>query len=180
VDRSVCGFGHSINPVSNETGIGRNKGWICYEHLMLRIRMRMIEQGEDFHVAAIFAAFSLHRGPRLDEADAEGQFFWGPRSRGDCALSLRRQEEVWHFPLLDMMNLSPCMAEARPWSHSESRWCPQPFIVCLQCLKPQTGRLRSGAVIPRGVWLQQTRERAEHRVRLKPDELSPDETGPGI
>jgi O-acetylserine/cysteine efflux transporter len=37
-----------------------------------------------------------------------------------------------------------------------------------------------GAVLLLGVWLQQTRGRADRRMRPKPEELSPDETGPGI
>ena len=50
---------------------------ICREHLMPLIRARMIDQGEDFHIAVFPGAFSLHIGPRLEEPDREGQFFWG-------------------------------------------------------------------------------------------------------
>jgi len=42
------------------------------------------------------------------------------------------------------------------------------------------GLAAGGAVILLGVWLQQTRKSPGDRVRLKPDEVSPDEIGPGI
>src|SRR5437899_11926586 len=41
------------------------------------IRARMIEQGEDFHISVFPGAFSLHTGPKLEEPDLEGRFFWG-------------------------------------------------------------------------------------------------------
>jgi len=37
----------------------------------------MIEQGEDFHISVFPGAFSLHTGPKLEEPDLEGRFFWG-------------------------------------------------------------------------------------------------------
>lgn len=60
-----------------ETDIGRIGGLICGEHLMPLIRARMIEQGEDFHIAVFPGAFSLHTGPKLEEPDHDAQFFWG-------------------------------------------------------------------------------------------------------
>jgi len=41
------------------------------------VRARMIEQGEDFHVGVFPGAFALHTGPKLEEADTGGTFFWG-------------------------------------------------------------------------------------------------------
>ncbi|MGH2359336.1 MAG: nitrilase-related carbon-nitrogen hydrolase, partial [bacterium] len=69
--------GDGTDLVTYETDIGRIGGLICGEHLMTLIRARMIEQGEDFHIAAFPGAFSLHAGPKLEEADVNGQFFWG-------------------------------------------------------------------------------------------------------
>lgn len=77
VERAVWGFGDGSDLVTYETDIGRIGGLICGEHLMPLIRARMIEQGEDFHVAVFPGAFSLHCGPKLEEADVDGKFFWG-------------------------------------------------------------------------------------------------------
>lgn len=77
VERAVWGFGDGADLVSYETDIGRIGGLICGEHLMPLIRARMIEQGEDFHIAVFPGAFSLHTGPKLEEPDREAQFFWG-------------------------------------------------------------------------------------------------------
>ena len=77
VERAVWGFGDGTDLVSYETDIGRIGGLICGEHLMPLVRARMIEQGEDFHVAVFPGAFSLHTGPKLEEPDREAQFFWG-------------------------------------------------------------------------------------------------------
>jgi len=77
VERAIWGPGDGSDLVSYETDIGRIGGLICGEHLMPLIRARMIEQGEDFHVAVFPGAFSLHTGPKLEEPDTEGSFFWG-------------------------------------------------------------------------------------------------------
>ncbi len=77
VERAVWGNGDGSDLVTYETDIGRIGGLICGEHLMPLIRARMIEQGEDFHVAVFPGAFALHCGPKLEEADLEGKFFWG-------------------------------------------------------------------------------------------------------
>jgi nitrilase len=77
VERAVWGCGDGSDLVSYETDIGRIGGLICGEHLMPLIRARMIEQGEDFHVAVFPGAFSIHCGPKLEEPDTEGRFFWG-------------------------------------------------------------------------------------------------------
>ena len=77
VERAVWGFGDGTDLVTYDTDIGRIGGLICGEHLMPLIRARLIEQGEDFHVAVFPGAFSLHTGPKLEEPDLDGQFFWG-------------------------------------------------------------------------------------------------------
>jgi predicted amidohydrolase len=77
VERAVWGWGDGSDLVSFDTDIGRIGGLICGEHLMTLIRARMIEQGEDFHVAVFPGAFRLHTGPKLEEADETGEFFWG-------------------------------------------------------------------------------------------------------
>ena len=77
VERAVWGCGDGSDLVSYETDIGRIGGLICGEHLMPLVRARMIEQGEDFHVAVFPGAFSLHVGPKLEEADVDGTSFWG-------------------------------------------------------------------------------------------------------
>jgi nitrilase len=77
VERAIWGPGDGTDLVTYETDIGRIGGLICGEHLMPLIRTRMIEQGEDFHISVFPGAFSLHTGPKLEEPDLEGKFFWG-------------------------------------------------------------------------------------------------------
>ncbi|MBN2466779.1 MAG: carbon-nitrogen hydrolase family protein [Deltaproteobacteria bacterium] len=77
VERAVWGSGDGSDLVSYDTDIGRIGGLICGEHLMTLVRARMIDQGEDFHVAVFPGAFCLHSGPKLEEADREGRYFWG-------------------------------------------------------------------------------------------------------
>jgi predicted amidohydrolase len=77
VERAVWGPGDGSDLITYETDIGRIGGLICGEHLMPLIRARMIEQGEDFHISVFPGAFALHTGPKLEEPDLEGHFFWG-------------------------------------------------------------------------------------------------------
>jgi len=77
VERAVWGCGDGSDLVTHETDIGRIGGLICGEHLMPLVRARIIEQGEDFHVGVFPGAFALHTGPKLEEADTAGTFFWG-------------------------------------------------------------------------------------------------------
>lgn len=83
---------------------------------MTLIRARMIEQGEDFHVAVFPGAFALHTGPKLEEADREGQFFWGHSltrahalEAGAFVLSscgyFRKQDLPPDFPLRGTVNV---------------------------------------------------------------------------
>ncbi len=116
VERAVWGWGDGSDLVSYETDIGRIGGLICGEHLMPLIRARMIEQGEDFHVAVFPGAFSLHCGPKLEEPDSEGQFFWGHTltrahalEAGAFVLSacgyMTKQDIPADFPLLETVNV---------------------------------------------------------------------------
>ena len=77
VERAVWGNGDGADLITYDTDIGRIGGLICGEHLMPLIRARLIDQGEDFHIAVFPGAFSLHTGPKLEEPDHDAQFFWG-------------------------------------------------------------------------------------------------------
>jgi predicted amidohydrolase len=103
--------------VTYETDIGRIGGLICGEHLMTLVRARMIEQGEDFHIGVFPGAFSIHAGPRLEEPDTEGKFFWGHSSTRAHALEsgafvlsacgyFTQQDIPADFPLTDKMHIS--------------------------------------------------------------------------
>jgi nitrilase len=115
VERAIWGQGDGTDLVSYQTDIGRIGGLICGEHLMPLVRARMIEQGEDFHIAVFPGAFALHTGPKLEEADREGRFFWGhtltrahAMEAGCFVLSacgyMRREDFPPDFPLLDKVN----------------------------------------------------------------------------
>ena len=116
VERAVWGNGDGCDLVSYQTDIGRIGGLICGEHLMPLIRARMIEQGEDFHIAAFPGAFALHSGPKLEEADSEGKYFWGHTltrahalEAGAFVLSaagyMTRRDLPADFPLLETVNV---------------------------------------------------------------------------
>ena len=81
VERAVWGCGDGSDLVTYETEIGRIGGLICGEHLMPLVRARMIEQGEDFHVAVYPGAFDLWSGPKLEVNDSTGAFFPGPATQ---------------------------------------------------------------------------------------------------
>ena len=78
VERAVWGCGDGSDLVTYETDIGRIGGLICGEHLMTLIRARMIDQGEDFHIAVFPGAFSIHCGPEAGRARSRRQIFLGP------------------------------------------------------------------------------------------------------
>jgi nitrilase len=116
VERAIWGPGDGSDLVSYETDIGRVGGLICGEHLMPLIRARMIDQGEDFHIAVFPGAFSLHTGPKLEEPDLEGNFFWGhtmtrahAMEAGAFVLSacgyMAPSDLPANFPLRDHVNL---------------------------------------------------------------------------
>ena len=115
VERAVWGQGDGSDLVTFETDIGRIGGLICGEHLMTLVRARMILQGEDVHVAVFPGAFSLHEGPKLEEADSEGTFFWGHTSGRAHALEagcyvlsachyMRQEDFPADFALKDTVN----------------------------------------------------------------------------
>jgi predicted amidohydrolase len=117
VERAVWGNGDGSDLVTYETDIGRIGGLICGEHLMTLVRARMIEQGEDFHIGVFPGAFSIHAGPRLEEPDTEGKFFWGHSSTRAHALEsgafvlsacgyFTQQDIPADFPLTDKMHIS--------------------------------------------------------------------------
>ena len=116
VERAVWGCGDGSDLVTYETDIGRIGGLICGEHLMTLIRARLIDQGEDFHIAVFPGAFSIHCGPKLEEPDLEGRFFWGHTSSrahameaGAFVLSacgyFTAKDLPADFPLRDTVNL---------------------------------------------------------------------------
>lgn len=116
VERAVWGCGDGSDLVSYQTDIGRIGGLICGEHLMPLIRARMIEQGEDFHIAVFPGAFSLHCGPKLEEADTEGHYFWGHTMARAHALEagafvlaacgyITKQDFPPDFPLMETVNV---------------------------------------------------------------------------
>ncbi len=116
VERAIWGCGDGSDLVTYETDIGRIGGLICGEHLMPLVRARMMEQGEDFHIAVFPGAFSLHAGPQLEEPDTTGQFFWGHSltrahalEAGAFVLSacgfMRPSDIPGDFPLRDTVNV---------------------------------------------------------------------------
>jgi predicted amidohydrolase len=116
VERAIWGNGDGTDLVTYETDIGRIGGLICGEHLMTLVRARLIEQGEDFHIAVFPGAFSLHTGPKLEEPDPTGQFFWGHSSTRAHALEsgafvlsacgyMRREDFPADFPLMATVNV---------------------------------------------------------------------------
>ncbi len=116
VERAVWGNGDGTDLVTYETDIGRIGGLICGEHLMPLVRARMIDQGEDFHIAVFPGAFALHTGPKLEEADTEGKFFWGHTSTRAHAMEagafvlaacgyMDQKDIPSDFPLRDTINI---------------------------------------------------------------------------
>ena len=116
VERAVWGCGDGSDLVTYETDIGRIGGLICGEHLMTLVRARLIDQGEDFHIAVFPGAFSIHSGPKLEEPDLEGKFFWGHTSARAHALEagafvlsacgyFTASDLPADFPLRDTVNL---------------------------------------------------------------------------
>jgi len=117
VERAVWGNGDGTDLVTYETDIGRIGGLICGEHIMTLVRARMIEQGEDFHVAVFPGAFSIHAGPRLEEPDSEAKYFWGHSSTRAHALEagafvlsacgyFTNQDIPPDFPLADKLHIT--------------------------------------------------------------------------
>ncbi|MCL6549418.1 MAG: carbon-nitrogen hydrolase family protein [Acidothermus cellulolyticus] len=117
VEAAFWGPGPGDDLYTYPTEIGRLGGLICSEHTMTTVRARMIEQGEDFHVAVYPGAFDLVSGPKLEVMDESGSFFPGYASarahaiEGGCyvLLALGYLEEKTipeDFPLRDALNIA--------------------------------------------------------------------------
>jgi len=116
VERAIWGFGDGSDLITYETDIGRIGGLICGEHLMPLVRARLIDQGEDFHIAVFPGSFALHTGPKLEEPDPEAKYFWGhtltrthAMEAGAFVLSacgyMMPEDLPADFPLRDKVNL---------------------------------------------------------------------------
>ncbi|MEO8666981.1 MAG: nitrilase-related carbon-nitrogen hydrolase [Bauldia sp.] len=77
VEAAFWGAGRGDDLYTHPTQIGRIGGLICSEHTMTLVRARMIEQGEDFHIAVYPGAFDLWSGPKVEVFDDKGTFFPG-------------------------------------------------------------------------------------------------------
>ncbi len=77
VESAFWGAGRGDDLYAHPTEIGRIGGLICSEHTMTLVRARMIDQGEDFHIAVYPGAFDLWSGPKLEVLDSSGGFFPG-------------------------------------------------------------------------------------------------------
>jgi len=115
VEAAFWGAGSGDDLYTHPSSIGRIGGMICSEHTMTHVRARMIEQGEDFHIAVYPGAFDLVSGPKLEVMDKTGEFFPGYASarahaiEAGCfvilALSYIDEETISpDFPLRETLN----------------------------------------------------------------------------
>ena len=116
VEAAFWGAGAGDDLYTHPTSVGRIGGLICSEHTMTLVRARMIQQGEDFHVAVYPGAFDLWNGPKLEVMDHTGAFFPGYASarahavESGCfvilAMSYIAESDVpADFPLRDTLNI---------------------------------------------------------------------------
>lgn len=116
VEAAFWGAGQGDDLFTHETEIGRIGGLICSEHTMTLVRARMIEQGEDFHIAVYPGAFDLWSGPKVEVMDDSGKFFPGYASTRAhalesgcfvlCALSYLDEKDVPEdFPMKESLNI---------------------------------------------------------------------------
>jgi nitrilase len=77
VEAAFWGQGQGDDLYSHATPLGRVGGLICGEHVMTLARARMIEQGEDFHIALYPGAFDVWSGPKMQVEDKDGSRFIG-------------------------------------------------------------------------------------------------------
>lgn len=116
VEAAFWGNGQGDDLYTYPTAVGRIGGLICSEHTMTTVRARMIEQGEDFHIAVYPGAFDLVSGPKLEVMDKTGNFFPGYSSarahaiEADCfvilALSYIDESDIPDdFPVRDTLNI---------------------------------------------------------------------------
>ncbi|UUX95411.1 nitrilase-related carbon-nitrogen hydrolase [Aquabacterium sp. J223] len=80
VESAFWGPGDGGDLYTHATPLGRLGGLICGEHVMTLARARLIEQGEDFHIAVYPGAFNVWSGPKLQVEDPEGKYFIGHAS----------------------------------------------------------------------------------------------------
>lgn len=116
VEAAFWGAGQGDDLYSHPTDIGRIGGLICSEHTMTLVRARMIQQGEDFHIAVYPGAFDLWSGPKLEVFDDTGGFFPGYASTRAhavesgcfviCALSYLDEKDIpSDFPMRQSLNI---------------------------------------------------------------------------
>ncbi len=116
VESAFWGQGRGDDLYTQATPIGRIGGLICGEHVMTLARARLIEQGEDFHVAVYPGAFNVWTGPKLQEEDPEGRYFIGYascRAHANesgafvlCAVGIIEPQDIpADFPMRDSLNI---------------------------------------------------------------------------
>jgi nitrilase len=116
VEAAFWGAGRGDDLYTHSTDIGRIGGLICSEHTMTLVRARMIDQGEDFHIAVYPGAFDLWSGPKVEVLDSSGGFFPGYASArahavetgGFVILALSYLEDAdiaEDFPMRESLNM---------------------------------------------------------------------------
>lgn len=116
VEAAFWGQGDGTDLYTHETPLGRIGGLICGEHIMTLARARMIQQGEDFHVAVYPGAFNVWSGPKLQVEDPDGSHFIGYascRAHANeagafviCAVGYMDGSDIPDdFPLRDTLNI---------------------------------------------------------------------------
>jgi len=116
VEAAFWGQGDGRDLYTHATEIGRLGGLICGEHVMTLARARMIEQGEDFHIAVYPGAFNVWSGPKLQVEDPDGSHFIGYascRAHANesgafviCAVGYIDPQDIpADFPMRDSLNI---------------------------------------------------------------------------
>ncbi len=116
VEAAFWGQGDGGDLYTHATPIGRLGGLICGEHVMTLARARMIEAGEDFHIAVYPGAFNVWSGPKLQVEDPDGSHFIGYAScRAHasesgafviCAVGYIEPQDIpAGFPMRDSLNI---------------------------------------------------------------------------
>lgn len=116
VEAAFWGHGDGGDLYTHATPLGRIGGLICGEHVMTLARARMIQQGEDFHVAVYPGAFNVWSGPKLQVADPDGTHFIGYascRAHANeagafviCAVGYIGEDDIPpDFPMRDSLNI---------------------------------------------------------------------------
>lgn len=116
VESAFWGQGDGADLYTHATPLGRVGGLICGEHVMTLARARMIQQGEDFHVAVYPGAFNVWSGPKLQVEDKDGSHFIGYascRAHANeagafviCAVGFIDASDIpAEFPMRDSLNI---------------------------------------------------------------------------